>query len=158
MRTNWTKEKCKEEALKYNSRSEFYKKSPSAYNKSIKMGWIDEICESMVVLKKPDRYWTKEKCKEEALKYNSKIEFKLGSISSYIVSTKNGWTDEICSHMVNLRKSVGYWTKEKCQEEALKYNSRTEFQKNSVSAYVRSRKEGWLDEICSHMNKLKNIK
>ena len=45
----------------------------------------------------------------------------------------------------------GYWTKEKCAEEALKYGSRGIFYKKSGSAYTISRNNKWLDEICSHM-------
>jgi hypothetical protein len=148
----WTKEKCQEEALKYNSRNEFQRNSSGAYNVSRKNGWLDEICSHMVELKKPDGHWTKERCQEEALKYNSRSEFEKNSGTAYRASHRNGWIDEICSHMVELQKPDGYWTKEKCQEEALKYNSRTEFKNNSSKAYGASRRKGWLDEICSHMN------
>lgn len=43
------------------------------------------------------------------------------------------------------------WSKEKLQEEAFKYNTRSEFQHNSPSAYATSVHKGILDEICSHM-------
>ena len=49
------------------------------------------------------------------------------------------------------RKPIGYWTKERCKEETLKYNTRSEFQKGSESAYQAARKNGWLDDICKHM-------
>ena len=91
-----------------------------------------------------NRFWTKEKCIEEAKKYNNKKDFYTNSISSYRSSLKNNWLDEICSHMIELRKPKGYWTKEKCQEESLKYKTRTEFQKNSSRAYHICKKNGWL--------------
>ena len=50
------------------------------------------------------------------------------------------------------------WTKEKCLEEALKYNSRTDFFNSNGSAYNRSIRNGWLDEICSHMMVIGNLK
>ena len=31
-----------------------------------------------------------------------------------------GW-DDICSHMIEILKPRGYWTKENCQKESLKY-------------------------------------
>lgn len=48
-----------------------------------------------------------------------------------------------------MRKKLpnGYWTKEKCHVEALKFKYKIEFLKNSASAYVISRKNSWLDEI-----------
>jgi predicted GIY-YIG superfamily endonuclease len=48
------------------------------------------------------------------------------------------------------------WTKERCQDEALKYKTRGEFQNKSHSAYNSARKNNWLDEICSHMVLLHN--
>ena len=53
---------------------------------------------------------------------------------------------------------ISYWIKEKCIEEALKYTNRSEFQYNSGSAYRSAQKNKWLDEICSHMQKLRNHK
>jgi len=50
-----------------------------------------------------------------------------------------------------MRKTKNYWTKERCKKDALKYNNRTEYNKNSVSSYSKAWKKGWLDEICSHM-------
>lgn len=49
------------------------------------------------------------------------------------------------------KKPAGYWTKERCHEEALKYKSRYEFEKNSGSACKAARKNKWMNEICSHM-------
>jgi len=55
-----------------------------------------------------------------------------------------------------MRKGNGYWTKEKCKFEALKYDSRKQFCDNSVGAYRSSIKNKWIDEICSHMIKKGN--
>jgi len=49
-----------------------------------------------------------------------------------------------------IRKPTGYWTKERCHDEALKYNTRNEFKKNSTS-YQRAIANNWLNDICSHM-------
>jgi hypothetical protein len=50
------------------------------------------------------------------------------------------------------QKKNGYWTFEKCKEEALKYDTRTDFLKNSCSAYSKARKKKWINVICLHMN------
>lgn len=50
------------------------------------------------------------------------------------------------------RKPKGYWTKERCQEEALKYESRSEFKKYSGSAYNIVKKNKWLDELYPKKN------
>jgi hypothetical protein len=46
-----------------------------------------------------------------------------------------------------------YWTFEKCKDEAIKYKTRYEFQKNCGSAYNSALKNKWLDMICTHMIK-----
>jgi hypothetical protein len=143
----YTKEECMEESLKYNTRLEFQIKSGSIYNKCKINGWLDDACQHMTEIKKSSNYWTKERCQEESLKYNTRREFQLKSGSAYSSSLKNGWLDEICSHMKICRRPDGYWTKEKCKEESSKYRTRYEFQKNNSSAYIQSRINKWLDEF-----------
>ena len=100
----------------------------------------------------PKGYWTKERCQEESLKYKTRSEFMRDHPGGYSYCKKNKIIDEICSHMNNkIIKSKGYWTKERCQEEALKYRMRSIFQKESISSYQISLNNKWLDEICSHM-------
>lgn len=96
-------------------------------------------------------YWTKERCRNAALMCKSRSEFRDKVNGAYESSKKNKWLDEVCKHMIQKRQPKNYWTKEKCADEALKFKGRFEFQIRSVSAYNASRKNGWLDEICSHM-------
>ena len=105
-------------------------------------------------MKKPNGYWTKERCHKEALKYSIRKEFVKGSSGAYNAAYKNGWLDEICSHMEII---CGKWTIETTKEEALKYNTHIEFSKGSRGAYATAYKNGWLDEICSHMIKGKSL-
>jgi len=99
----------------------------------------------MIALKKPINYWSLENCKTEALKYDSRKDFHENTQTAYHTARRNGWLDEICSHMKSF-----IWTKERCQQEALKYKSRSDFQK-STTPYQISFKNGWLNHICSHM-------
>lgn len=85
----------------------------------------------MTISKNNNNYWSFEMCKEEALKYNSRSKFKKESNACYIATRRNGWLIECCQHMGYLNKPSGYWTLERCKEEALKYKMRTEFQKLS---------------------------
>ena len=52
-------------------------------------------------MKKPNGFWTKEKCREEALKYKSRNDFRkgVGSNWAYRISLKNNWMNDICMHM-----------------------------------------------------------
>ena len=91
---------------------------------------------------------TKAECHNEALKYNSRNEFKKNSSSVYYYSLNKCWLDEICSHMIIKQKSK---TKIECHNEALKYKRRIDFSDNNSTVYYYSLNKGWLDEICSHM-------
>ena len=152
-----TDELLREEALKYNSRSEFGKGNCTAYQTALKRGIIDEVCQHMEVYRKQVK-WTDELLREEALKYNSRIEFCKASASAYTIAHRRGIIDELCQHMVlDLVKSK--WTDELLREEALKYNSRTEFGKANNTAYQTALKRGIIDEVCQHMapqNQLKS--
>ena len=101
-------------------------------------------------MRKPPNYWTKEKCKEEALKYNLKKEFEKNG-GAYSASIKNGWYDDITSHMKQLKKPKGYWVYKTCKEEAKKYKTRSEFKLKNITAYNKSCKLNIIDEICYHM-------
>ena len=47
------------------------------------------------------------------------------------------------------------WSKNNCMVEAKKYKSRKEFSLNKNSAYDSARRNGWLNDCCTHMQ-LKN--
>ena len=94
----WFKTKCQEVANKCESRLEFQKKYPGAYSSSIKNKWIDDITTHMISNKKNNDYWNYEKCKDEALKYDNRMEFQKKS-SAYYIALKKGFLDEICKHM-----------------------------------------------------------
>jgi len=64
---------------------------------------------------------------------------------------KNGWNILNKSKTGSIGSNVVKWTKDKLIEEALKYKTRTEFQKGSKGAYLRAYRIKYLDEICSHM-------
>jgi hypothetical protein len=156
-RNYWTKEKCQEQSKKFYSRSEFAR-SGYVYQAAKRNGWLDEICDHMVEIKKPQGYWTKENCHKESLKFNSKNEFSKKCSSAFIASKRHNWLDDVCSHMSGRTyKPDGYWTKEKCQEEALKYSSRKEFGDKRSWIYHISLDNNWIDDICSHMKIIGNL-
>ena len=61
----WTlKTNCRKAAKRCKSKSELYKRFPSAYFSSVKNGWIDEFFPNST--KRGKLFWTKENCREEA--------------------------------------------------------------------------------------------
>jgi hypothetical protein len=156
----WTKDKCAAEAKKHGSKAAFKRDASNAYSAALRQGWLEKISSHLTTGKKPNGYWTKAKCHEEALKYSTKKEFKQSCGSAYSTALREGWKDEICQHMrrpepsqiwTTGKKPNGYWTKAKCHEEALKYSTKKEFKQSCGSAYSTALREGWKDEICQHM-------
>lgn len=143
------KDNCSKVAALCSSRYEFSKKYSSAYNSSLRNGWIEDICKHMSGRSIPCGYWNKEKCRLEALNYSNRTEFSKQSNGAYSAALKKGWLDEICQHMVIRWQHK--WDKESCRKEALKYTNRSDFHKYAVGAWTAALKKGWLDEICSHM-------
>jgi superfamily II DNA or RNA helicase len=82
--------------------------------------------------------------------FNQSIMYSQGDKFSTVA-----WTtlDDVKREFFNINhKGIGYWTKEKCTEEAKKYKTRVDFMQNSMVAYQKSRDEyNFLDEICKHM-------
>ncbi len=160
-RDYWTEEKVKDIASKITKKSEFYKQHSGAYQYAASHNLLEEICSHMTTAIKPNGYWSKEKCGELAALCESKSEFKNKYSSAYGAAYKNNWLNDICSHMIEGRKPNGYLSKEKCGELAALCESRSEFKNKYSSAYSKSLKQNWIDEICSHMiyigNKFKRL-
>lgn len=106
---------------------------------------------------KPRGYWdVKEHCLEEAKKYPTRVGLKKGNNTVYKKLTERGWLQEAFENTPMQIKPVGYWSKERCVEEALKYTHRSDFEKHSKSAYGKAVKQKWISEICEHMTRIGN--
>ena len=89
----WKYETCYEEAKKYKGRCDFMKHAPRAYKVAKTEGWIEDYT-WFVIFSKPSGYWNFEKCKAEASKYETRMQFKKGMPGAYNKSRQNGWLDE----------------------------------------------------------------
>ena len=95
--------------------------------------------------------WNYETCYEEAKKYSTRTEFYKGCSRAYKAAWKNKWLDDY-DWFEEIRKPMGYWTYEICYEEAKKYSTRSEFQRECGSAYVVARQNKWLDDYIWFVN------
>lgn len=139
-------EKCYEEACKYEYKSDFAKGSKSAYAVSCKNGWINDFNWWKDGLKRgTDKHikWNAETCRREALKYNSRNEFKHGNNSAYNVARKNGWIDDYDWLIPQLE----IWTYEKCLEIAQQCVTKADFKKANSKAYQAASHNGWMDKF-----------
>ena len=149
-------EECKKEAAKYKNRSDFQARNKVAYTIAKENEWLDFFHQPTKAT--PSGWWNdKARCHDEALKYTSFSDFIKYANGAYASVLKHGWKDEVCSHMT--KKWEKKWAdKETCRREALKYKTRSEFQKGNDGAYTYALRHGLLDEICSHMELVHVVK
>ena len=146
----WSKEACFEEAKKYRTKKEFQRGCSSAYNKASKNGWMADYTWFVSGYKldgEKRRKWTYETCYEEAKKHKSRKEFKRskGCATAYEVARKNGWLKDY-TWFGSSPTPAGYWTYERCYEEARKYKLMADFHRNNFRAYSAANRNGWLKD------------
>jgi len=87
----WNKKSCINEALKYEYKYDFCKKSKGAYASAKRNNWIDEICSHMKI---KNRRLSKEECLNIFLKHKTPKEFRENSKSVYEKVRLSGWLEE----------------------------------------------------------------
>ena len=143
------KENVFEESKKFSSRSEFKKKSGNAYTSAVKYKWINEMhWLDANNSKLPNGYWkNRNNIMREARKYSTKEEFKKGNLTAFIAAYKYGYIDEMEWLVRKKEHKNGYWTYRHIEEEALKYNTKTEFFNGNQTAYRKALKLGIIDDF-----------
>lgn len=149
MRPDYTDEELAELAKGYDDLTQFRKEHRQPYFAIVRRGKVDELCGHMK-RNKPETY-TNEEIRSIAKKYKTRDEFHKKDAGAYLAAHRRGILDDVCSHMEELRRPKGFYNKGYCHAIALGYKTRTEFQKGNRSAYNRAFNEGWLDDICGHM-------
>jgi hypothetical protein len=107
--------------------------------------------------RKPRGYWTLERCMEDASQYRSRSEWLSGSASAHQIAKRNGWLERCCKHMSRLIRPKGYWTLERCIEDAAPFSKRTDWKRLSGAGYDAAKKRGWLDKCCVHMEPISKV-
>lgn len=95
--------------------------------------------------------WSKDAVAVDARKYSLLKDWANCGNSAYQIACKNGWVDEVTSHMARSQKPKGYWTKERVLNDAQLYKSKMEWFRSSQSAWATAQRNGWLVECCIHM-------
>jgi hypothetical protein len=149
IRRKLTYDVCKNEVSKYKSYSELYNGDPSVLSKIDKNGWNDLIDHFEIPFTKKNPKWTYETCKEEISKMKYLNELQGHSVLNVI--KRNGWYEELTKNLI--RQQNKPYTYDEILNEALKYNTRGEFQKKSHSIYSVALRRNIVDDICKHMGK-----
>jgi hypothetical protein len=92
--------------------------------------------------------WTYEMIKLAASVYKTRYDFQKKNPKAYKAAYRRGILDEVCSHMMVMRKR---WTDEELHKIAKKYDTKSAFQKGDNAAYGYAFRRGLIDLICAHM-------
>jgi hypothetical protein len=158
----YTKDEILKSARKYTNQRDWLNNEPSIFNcacgynkkhrsQESKLFWV-ECIKHMEYIFKPNGYWTYERCKVEALKYNTYKEFRENNSPVYYVIQKNGWWDELCPHML---KEKFTWKDvedpyEYCKKIALTFTDRSNIPKEFTYVDTKIRNEKWY-ELYDHI-------
>ena len=143
----WSYDILKTEALRFQTRGDFAKGSPRAYEASWKRDDFEEICAHMTI--PINKSYTNQELHNIALTYSTRGNFCQNSPSAYAVARKRKILDVICSHMA--AASNKKYTTEQIQKEANCFSNRVDFYRSKAGVYSAAQKMGILDQICSHM-------
>lgn len=131
----WTYDLVKNEALKFNSSSEFKKGNPKAYDYACRHNILGDFFSNV------QKFWSLDEIKKEASKYKTKNEFKIGSNCAYQAALRKNIIDEL------FENTNAIWNEESVREEASKYKNKSEFKKNCVGAYGYALRHNLIDDL-----------
>lgn len=135
------------------TRSEFIKRFHGAYEGARRNGWLDE-CRGHMQRPVPVVHWTQDRLQECADTCKTIREFRERFSSAYVTACARGLIDGLFEKHkgeVRVKMANGYWTKQRALEEALNYQTRSEFRVSSSPAWAAAQRNGWLDDVCAHM-------
>lgn len=135
--TSWTEAQIRAEAVKYDSRSEFYRGAYSAYETAKRLGILDEISRSSY------EAWDLEKLKVEASKFGTKDAFRRGCASGHSYAYKHGFIKTLFPDARPYRR----WDDVSVRLEARKYHSKKAFKNGCESAYQWAIKHKIINEL-----------
>ena len=140
----WTKSKCRAEAKKYKTATEFARCSRGAFSTAKEKGWLD----SYTWLKMNSNvHWTDELCEEVARDYDTKADFAKNASGAYQYALKKGILGKFT--WLKPRECAGKkakWTRDVCMKEASRYVTMLDFRTKKPRAYNAMARNGWLKD------------
>jgi hypothetical protein len=91
-RTELTMEIIRDLASQYPTRVDFKRAHTKEYAIAQKYGWLEDVVAN--IPKQDSTKWNYDKTREEALKYETRNQFRVGNQSAYRSAIKNKWIDE----------------------------------------------------------------
>jgi len=92
--------------------------------------------------------WTKESIQKIASQYSERGDFRTKEPVAYQIMVKNGWTNDILSHMSGGHKE---WTKDEIINLTKNYTNKSDFTDDYPNARMAAMRHGWWEEVTKHM-------
>lgn len=146
------------EKSQYKSFKEWREANPQAYSAARKKGLLEKLCQTFG-WKKERKPITETECYKIASQYTSLEEYRTKSLQSYRAARKLNILDQICKdnnwekYIPRTKRKNGFWTKDKCIEEAKKYKTRKEWSDKDGASYDFAKRNSWFEECTKHMPK-----
>lgn len=145
----YTKQEIVEYAKKFRYKIDFLNSNRSMFNAAIRLGIYKEIID---ILETKPHGKTIEEYITLASSYKSRSDFKKEHPGAYaVIISKDGWADKCFGHM-RYKCRVNLSDRE-ILNEALKYKTKNEWQKNDPGGYNASKKRGLFDLATKHMQR-----
>ena len=145
----YRKSDCIEISCQFNDENEWKKEHPKYYEASVRNSWIEECCSHMSTRVIKNKEHSIEECIEDAQGHITRISWKNNGMY-YNYATKRGWLKECCAHMAKKAENE-INTIDICKMDALRFETRNEWAKNSIKKYRYARRNNALNECCAHM-------
>lgn len=155
----WTLDTLLESAKSFDTISAWSEADKGAYLAARRLGVIKKVTAHMLThgesISRAKSKWTKERCLTSASKFEKRFDWEKNDNAAYQAAKKHGWYEECCSHMTRGKQKNGYWTFENCFQEALKYQTITQWLEGNASSYQAAKSNpDWFVACTQHMNKL----
>jgi hypothetical protein len=102
-----------------------------------------------------ERFWTKDLCIASAAPFTTRTAWQKACAGAYDAASREGWREDCCAHMPVKKQPNGYWTLERCQEQALRFKTVREWADNSGSSFVTAVRNKWVPLCDSHMDRVR---
>ncbi len=155
----WTPERIKERADCHKTLKDFFTLDVDAYSAAARLKILPEITKNLSREQLPVGYWTKDTIKDAIKDFVSFKQWIEEDKKSYAAATRLKLLNdnEVTGHLVKVEgKPITKWTKEAILEDALLYDTRSDWKLHSPSAYKASRDRGYFKEAVKHMTLLGN--
>jgi len=149
----WTEEAILEDAKKYTNVMVWANTPKSGYPAASAAGILEKATAHMERQMKAPGSWTKDEVIEYSIQFTSVTEWHKNDSKSYAAATRMGLLNDpdVAGHFNKGMVVNKKWTKEKVLADAKNFSSKSEWKKNSGSAYKASKSDDYFDKATAHM-------